>query len=197
MKKPVTKIICASAAAVVAAGIAFSAGCSPYNNWNSLSGEGVFTQTEAVSNGGFAVEKGDYVYFINGVESNTADNSFGKPVKGAIQRISKSNLKSRNNVAETVVPSVVYSSNYNGGIFIYGDYIYYSTPSTARNSDGEVLNGNRDLKRTKLDGTESMKDAKSKLPSINSGAYQSETESKSSMRTEVKPLTSSVGCMPS
>ena len=41
------------------------------------------TSTESVaSNGGFVVETGDYVYFINGVESYSADNTYGSPVKG-------------------------------------------------------------------------------------------------------------------
>lgn len=111
------------------------------------------------SNGGFAVEKGNYVYYINGKQSNTADNTFGKVETGAVMRISKVDLSDRNyNKAETVVPEIVHSGNNNAGLFIYGDYVYYSTPSTEKNSDGEIQNSHIVFKRAKLDGTEAMKD---------------------------------------
>ena len=160
MNKRFTKIICFLSSAVVVSGAAFAAGCGGYFNSSALPGENIFTTDKAVSNGGFAVEKGGYVYFINGVENNTALNDYGAPVKGAIYRISKDNLASRN-YAETdrVVPLVAYTGEYNSGLFIYGDYIYYGTPSTAKNANGEILNGNLDMKRTKLDGTETMRDA--------------------------------------
>lgn len=156
MRKPFTKIICVIVAVIVAAGIWLFAGCGNLYDGDKLSGsiDGAVT-----SNGGFAVEKGNYLYFVNGSESYTADNSYGTPVKGAIMRISKENLKNRKySSVETVVPLVVYSGNTDAGIFVYGDYVYYSTPSTEKNSDGEVLNTKLDFKRSKLDGTETMKD---------------------------------------
>ncbi|MDE6585586.1 MAG: hypothetical protein K2K80_02780 [Clostridia bacterium] len=165
MSKRFTKIICMATAVISALGIASAAGCSNYFDSASLGGN---YAGEAVSNGGFAVGKGDYIYFLNGVEGNTADNSYGKPVKGAIYRISNTNLKSRNyNAAEKVVPVVAYSSNYDTGIFAYGDYIYYGTPSTAKNSEGEVQNSVLDMKRSKLDGTETMRNAYISFPSLN------------------------------
>ena len=54
------------------------------------------TAAEAVSNGGFVVEKGDYVYFINGEEDYTASNTFGEVVKGALMRIKKADLNDGN-----------------------------------------------------------------------------------------------------
>lgn len=166
MNKRFTKIICVTVSAIAAAGVAFSTGCGNYFNSKALSSEGVFTDKAAVSNGGFAVEKGDYLYFINGVETNTADNSYGTPVKGAICRISKDNLKSRNySTVDIVVPLVTYTTDYEAGIFIYGDYIYYGTPSTNKNSEGAVQNSYLDMKRTKLDGTETMKDFFVQFPS--------------------------------
>lgn len=160
MKKPVTKIICATLASVVAVGVSAAVGCSPYNKNVRLSGDNIFTSEKAVSNGGFAVEKGDYVYFINGITDNTVDNKFGTPDKGAIKRISVKDLNGRNySSVETVVPQISYSENNNAGLFIYGDYIYYSTPCASRDSEGNVKNGELELKRTKLDGTESVKNA--------------------------------------
>ena len=156
MRKIFTKIISFSAAAVVASGLFLVSACNNYYNSGKLD----YTSSvgDARSNGGFAVEKGDYIYFINGKESNTADNTFGKPVKGSIMRISRSNFDARNySAVDTVVPHVIYSGSYNAGIFIYGDYVYYATPSTDKNSDGEVQNSYIAFKSTKLDGTETLK----------------------------------------
>lgn len=158
MKKQVTKIICASVATVVASSIGLAAGCSQYHKNAGL--DYTPSNTVATSNGGFAVEKNGYVYFINGPESNTSDNTYGTPVKGSIMRIATSELDKGNyNSAETLVPQIAYSSNYNTGIFVYGDYIYYGTPATNRNADGVIQSSNLEMKRTKLDGSESMKDA--------------------------------------
>ncbi len=166
MKKHFTKIICAAVAAVVATGVAAAAGCSGFNSGVKLN----YTPSAsaAQSNGGFAVEKGGYVYFVNGVESGTAANDYGKPVKGSIMRIAVEDLNKRNySSAETLVPQIAYSTNYSTGIFVYGDYIYYGTPSTKRNADGVIQSGNLEMKSTKLDGTESMKDAYVTFPSVN------------------------------
>ena len=140
------------------------AGCSNYYNSTKLDGDYTYTG-KAVSNGGFAVEAGNYVYYINGVEEGTAINDFGKPVKGAIYRVSKDNLAKKDySKVDRVVPSIAYSSNYNAGIFIYGDRIYYGTPSTAKNSEGVVQNSYLDMKSSKLDGTETLKDAYISFP---------------------------------
>ncbi len=166
MGKRFTKIICLTVSAIAVVGAAFSAGCSNYYKSNPLSTDGVFTDTPAVSNGGFAVEKGNYVYFINGVEANTALNDYGAPVKGAIYRVSKTDLKNRDySSAECVIPQVAYTADYKAGIFVYGDRIYYGTPSTAKNSEGAVQNSNLDMKSAKLDGTEAMKNAYVQFPS--------------------------------
>ena len=157
MRKRFTKIICAALAVVVAICASVLSACASYYEKEALSGE-YHTDAPAISNGGFAVQKGNYVYFINGVQSNTADNTFGTPLKGSIMRISSDDLKKHNySSAEVVVPVIAYSGNHDSGLFIYGDYIYYGTPSTARNSDGVVQNAYLDMKSTKLDGTETLK----------------------------------------
>ena len=166
MSKRFTKIICVMTSAIAVAGSVLAAGCGNYYSGNKLSTDGVFTEKAAISNGGFAVEKGDWLYFINGSEANTAVNDYGKPVKGSVYRISKNNLKERNySNAEPVVPQIAYSSNYDTGIFIYGDYIYYGTPSTAKNSEGVVQNSFLEMKSSKLDGTEAMKNYYVQFPS--------------------------------
>ena len=139
-----------------AAGLMLAAGCGDYYNSDRLEGD---ISGEVVSNGGFAVEKGNYVYYINGIESNTANNAYGEVQKGALMRISKSDLAAGNYASsQTVVPLVMYSGNYGGGIYIYGDYVYFSTPSTARDAGGTTLNSRLEFKRAKLDGTEVMSD---------------------------------------
>ena len=165
MSKRFTKIICAMTASTFILGAAVTAGCGGFYNTKPLDGDYSYTG-DAKSNGGFAVEAGNYVYYINGIGDGTAVNDFGKPVKGAIYRVSKDNLKNKNySSVQKVVPSIAYSSNYNAGIFIYGDRIYYGTPSTAKNSEGVVQNSYLDMKSSKLDGTETLKEAYISFPS--------------------------------
>ncbi|MDE6867537.1 MAG: hypothetical protein K2J83_00130 [Clostridia bacterium] len=157
MRKFFTKIICFAAAVIVALGIFLISACGPNYDVKPLSPDGI-SDAEVISNGGFAVEKGDYIYFINGRENYTADNTFGEVVKGAVMRISKENFASRNySAVDTVVPLIAYSGNVSAGLFIYGDYIYYTTPSTDKNSDGEIQNSHLAFRRTRLDGTGTSK----------------------------------------
>ena len=133
------------------------------------------TTSKAVSNGGFAVEKDDYVYFINGEETYSASNEFGEVQKGALMRIKKSELagdvSALSGKAETVVPMLFVAQNFNSGIYIYGDYVYYATPTTDKNMSGEVENTWIDFKRAKLDGSETMKGYYFRLSS-NSANYR-------------------------
>lgn len=115
------------------------------------------TSGEISSNGGFVVAKGNYYYFINGVDEYTADNTFGEVVKASLMRISKSDIAAGNyGGAEVVVPSLIVTADYTSGIYVYGDRVYYATPTTARNTSGEVENSYLDFKSTKLDGTDTL-----------------------------------------
>lgn len=156
MRKIFTKIICFSAATVVAFGTSILSACDGFYKSKPLAYTS--SNNKAEDNGGFAVAKDDYIYFINGKESNTADNTYGSVVKGSLMRISKDNLDARNySSVETVVPRIIHSGNSNAGIFIYGDYVYYATPSTDKNSDGAIQKSNISFASSKLDGTDSMK----------------------------------------
>lgn len=149
MRKRLTKIVCAAVAAASAASFALFPACS-----GGFKGVTMDSSANVKSNGGFLVETADYVYFINGRASSTDENKYGSVLKGSIQRLKRSDVNSGYyGNSETVVPSVIYSGSYNAGIYIYGDYIYYTTPSTERDIDGNILNSNLDFKRTKLDGT--------------------------------------------
>ena len=68
-----------SAVALTASAFSF-ASCSEKFEMQTLTG--YVSDAEVESNGGFAVRKGDYVYFINGAADYTADNTYGKVVKG-------------------------------------------------------------------------------------------------------------------
>lgn len=90
-------------------------------------------------NGSAVVEKGDYIYFINGKVSTSADNTFNKPVKGALMRIKTADLKDPSAATvETVVPKLMISGNYKTGVYMYGDFVYYVTPSVQKDKAGTL-----------------------------------------------------------
>ena len=146
MKKLLTKIIIGILAVVTMLG--GLVGCSSSESWKGTTmkswGEGNIV-------GGFIGEKGDYIYYINGYGDEYEDNSFGKPVKGALMAALKSDLT----VTEVVVPKLFVASDFEAGLYIYGDYVYYGTPNTDKNSEGETANDELTFMRTKLDGTDS------------------------------------------
>ena len=146
------------------------AGCNPYNV-DPLDG---YTPSEnaAESNGGFVVKKDEWFYFINGAESYTASNTFGSVVKGSLMRINESDLAAGNyGAGDIVVPQLMISEDHTSGVFIYGDYVYYATPNTVRNMDGEIENSYLDFRRTRLDGTDTLSGYYVQLPA-NDGAYR-------------------------
>lgn len=154
MLKKGKKLLLLVLALVVA--LAMFAGCSrdmtePWVTYNAeQGGEGA----EVTSNGGFVVQKGDWFYFINGVESSSSDNTYGDVEKGSLMRISAADMASgAYEEAEIVVPELMVASDYNAGLFIYGDYVYYATPNTIRNLDGEVESGYLNFRRARLDGS--------------------------------------------
>jgi len=122
----------------------------------------------AVGNGGLAVVKGDYLYYINGFQDYKAytnvktDNQFGSIERSAIYRTKLVNGKvSRNengmlNETECVVPHTVGFDK--GGFYIVGNYIYYLTPHMENALDsttgGKVLKNDwSDICRINIDGT--------------------------------------------
>ncbi len=109
---------------------------------------------EVSSNGGFVVEKGDYVYFINGVETYTSDNTYGVPVKGALMRAKKSDVEKGENNAETVIPSLMVASDFTSGVYIHGGRVYYATPNSDRNMQGVVESGYLNFNSAALDGSD-------------------------------------------
>lgn len=159
MKKG-TKILSLAAALTLGVSTLTFTGCGKEGGYQ---GEETLAQYQAAmanggevsSNGGFVVEKGDYVYFINGVESTTANNGYGAPVKGSLMAIRKADLaEGKYDQAKIVIPSLFTAQDFKSGLYIYGDYVYYATPTTDKNVSGETGNSLVDFKRAKLDGTE-------------------------------------------
>ncbi len=90
-------------------------------------------------NGTFAVEKGEYVYFINGQEAVSAENKFGKVEKASLVRIKTAELANpKNATVETVIPKLFISASYKTGVFMYGNYVYYATPNNNKDKKSEV-----------------------------------------------------------
>ena len=156
MRNTGKKLLSIVAAATLLTSAFAMTGCNEgFHKQDALAG--YVSNAAVASNGGFAVEKGDYVYFINGVEESTASNTFGEVAKGALMRIKKADLAANKNTAETVVKELFVAPDYSAGIFIYGDYVYYATPTSDKNDKNEVANDKVDFKCAKLDGSEVMK----------------------------------------
>ena len=159
MGNKIKRIIGLVAAATMVSSTVALAACN--NKPNSLKEPLSYTSSSnaATSNGGFAVEKDGYVYFINGQASSTAGNEYGNVTKASLMRVSKADLENgKYNNAQTVVPLLFVSGNTDSGIYIHGDYVYFATPTTDKDLNGNVLSGSLDFKRAKLDGTEVMSD---------------------------------------
>ncbi len=138
-------------------------GCGS-KSWGPVAGA---AKKDAVSsNGGFMVQKGDYYYFINGATDSTVDNTFGKPVQGAICVVDATDLSKE---VKVVVPKAIAAGDKSAGIYIYEDWIYYATPNADKDKEGVVQSSYLDFCRTKLDGT---KTETVLYTSVNNTAYR-------------------------
>ncbi len=151
MKKLLTKILIGIlAVTTVLAGLT---ACDSGKGWQGASMTNWGADVAGATQGGFIVEKENYYYVINGVGSNLKDNTFGAPVKGALMAVDKTDFTK----TQIVVPKLFVAEDYNAGLYIYGDYVYYGTPNTDKDSSGEVAITEMTFMRTKLDGTETTK----------------------------------------
>ena len=139
-------MICAAAAVLAAGSMAFAACEQPFT---PLAGDDYKSAEAAIDNGGFAVEYGKYVYFINGAATNEADNTFG-----SLMRIAKTDLQNKTGEAQIVVPSLMVSADYSAGFFIYNDRVYYATPNNVKNMSGKIENDWLDFKSASLNGSD-------------------------------------------
>jgi len=112
-----------------------------------------YSKEDVIGNGGLAVKQGNYLYFVNGVTDYTGSNKIGTVVKGAIMRYTLDETGSVTGEPVTIVPKKVYSSYAGAGIYVFGDWIYYVTPSEVTSAGGKELTDYIEFMRTKVDGT--------------------------------------------
>lgn len=146
-KKHIISII--AIIALVAVLTAVLVGCNKFE-WNSVGGGQPDATVE--SNGGYYVKQGDYVYFINGYDKNTVDNTWGTPVKNSIVR-AKLNADGTYSDAVVVVPKQIYNQDVDGGFAIFGEWIYYATPNNEKDKNNVASTTHTDFMRTKIDGS--------------------------------------------
>ncbi len=132
------------------------AACTENTKWDAVQTDTTYTQV--TSNGGVAVQYGNYLYFINGYAGEAALNTFGDVITGAVCRVEikkgQDGLALDYDTFQVVVPKNVYGADTtNGGIYIANDYIYYHTTSVDKNSKREYKTNEGVLMRTKIDGT--------------------------------------------
>lgn len=106
---------------------------------------------EVIGNGGVAVQKGDYIYMINGMANIIDDNDFGDAIRGAIYRLKVDNGK----ITESLImaPKAFYHRDQGMGLFINGDKLYYTSPSNQKDKDGHRLISHYDVFSVNLNGT--------------------------------------------
>ncbi|MEG2540665.1 MAG: hypothetical protein RSB59_02675, partial [Clostridia bacterium] len=123
--------------------------CNNYK-WDSIGGGN--PDKASVSNGGYVVEQGEYIYFINGFVGDVTDNEWGKAVKQSIVR-AKRDAEGNviNSTVKIVVPKVISNKSVNGGFAIFGNWIYYATPNTEEDKAGKPSTTHTDFMRTSLD----------------------------------------------
>lgn len=100
------------------------------------------------TNGGMTVVRGEYMYFINGTKTNDG-TSQDDNTRSAICRVKYDIATGKTSGdMEVVVDELVGFSD--GSLYIFGDYLYYTTPSDGENSHGDVLYNKTVFKRYDL-----------------------------------------------
>lgn len=90
------------------------------------------------TNGGITAIYGEYLYFINGTKTNDGKNST-KNKRGAIYRAKYNSETGKidENTYELLVSDLAGFNN--GSLYFFGDYMYYTTPSSDVNYKDSVL----------------------------------------------------------
>ncbi len=178
--KSTKKAIIVLVALCLALGVVLSA-CSSAKTFEPVATEGIGGNS-VESNGGVAVKYGDYIYYVNGYQSDsTAANTYtnvyriGEVVRIKIAEldklidITKAEDKKSTQIAEeisngirehaeVIVPNFYYSANTSttslNGIYIFNDRLYMLTPNDALTAGGASLASQLCLNSYKLDGSD-------------------------------------------
>lgn len=132
-------------------------GCS-----KALFKDGPKSSDPVVGNGGYAVVKGDYLYFTNAfISSSTVGQNKNKYGEESVASIYRTKLTSNGSIAldannnpvkaEILVKQIGGFENSN--LYIFGDYLYYTSPKTLVGSDKTAQTGLVSFNRIKLDGS--------------------------------------------
>jgi len=153
MKRRVFSVVTALLLIVV-----FLSGCGGFK---PLTG-GPSLNADVTSNGGLSVQKGNYLYFVNGFKNSESlvdgDNKYGEVQNAGIYR---AELNSNNELlkdeegnllnVELLIPKVVGFEK--GGLYIFDNYIFYASPTILKDRTGEVRFDLVDFYLAKLDGS--------------------------------------------
>ena len=102
-------------------------------------------------NGTFIVEKGEYLYFVNGIGDFEVTNKMGDALKGALLRMKTADLANPSEATiETVIPKLVTTSSATDGIYIFGDNVYFGTAFDEKDKKGTVRKDYTDFIRFDL-----------------------------------------------
>lgn len=138
------------------------AGCEK-ETWSKTTND----TTKVESNGGTTVYHDGWLYFINGTKEVNESNNTGSTIQAGIYRAEcdkngnvlykektsvQANEEDKDDKEFKNVEPVVKSLTgfANGSIHIFGDYLYYVTPSKAKNDEGEMLTGKLAFRRYDL-----------------------------------------------
>lgn len=134
MKKFLKCCVSAVLAVVIVAGFT---GCKTKLSDTTVSTEKVKKISGVSTNGGISVVYGDYLYFINGTKTNDGTSSKDN-VRSAVYRVSYNTETGKaGDDYERVVDDLVGYEN--GSLYFFGDFMYYTSPSSDVNYKGDKL----------------------------------------------------------
>ncbi len=104
------------------------------------------------NNNSFIVTQGDYMYYTNGSVGYDAiveadDNTYGNVVKGAIYR-----SKLDGTDAKVLVPQIAMDNNSKNSLNIFGEFLYFTSPSVTTSKDGDLQTTFTDFYRVDITG---------------------------------------------
>lgn len=106
----------------------------------------------AYSNGGMALVKDGYMYYIAG-GTDKLDSTENAVIKAS--SIYKRKVDADYNPVEGSEPELVWegvAGFKNGGLYCFGEYLYFTTPSSFKNSAAETMTDRTSFVRVRLDG---------------------------------------------
>lgn len=127
--------------------LAFSLAACNNNTHKQDAVENTQSGQPIVNNGGVLVRQGSYIYYVNSYIGVDAENTFGSQKISCLMR---ANVAEDGTLSDKIimVPKNIYS-----GIYIYGDWIYYTTPNVDKDKKGEINDTYLDIYRTSTDRT--------------------------------------------